>query len=63
MVAAGGHCFQYKVLFTINRLSFNYQTQRGEIAIGRKEDMFFCSYNIFLLFRSAPLVGWLCAVF
>lgn len=47
MVAVGGHCFQYKVLFTINRLSFNYQTQRGEIAIGRKEDMFFCSYNIF----------------
>ena len=55
VVLVGGHSFQYKVVFTMDRLSFHYQTQRGEIATGRFF-FFFLLARYKLLPRSALLV-------
>lgn len=55
VVLVGGHSFQYKVVFTMDRLSFHYQTQRGEIATGRVF-FFFLLVRYKLLPRSALLV-------
>lgn len=57
MVVAWGHCVQCKVLFTMDRLSFHHQTERGEIATGRKEEFF-----LYLLLAVYKLLVLCCQV-